>query len=120
MAHADPQVVLVTGCSTGIGRALVRELRTQGMRVFASARRPESIADLSAEGIETIRLDVNDTASIREAVATVLERAGRIDALVNNAGMNLIGPMAELPLENLRAILETNVIGLVAVFAPRT
>ena len=115
MAHADPQVVLVTGCSTGIGRALVRELRTQGMRVFASARRPESIADLSAEGIETIRLDVNDTASLREAVATVLERAGRIDALVNNAGMNLIGPMAELPLENLRAILETNVIGLVAV-----
>ena len=114
MANTDSQVVLVTGCSTGIGRALAREMRSRGMRVFASARRPESIAELAAEGIETVRLDVNDTGSIREAVDTVLARAGRIDALVNNAGMNLIGPIPELPLENLRAILETNVIGLVA------
>ncbi|MFM7144150.1 MAG: SDR family oxidoreductase [Alphaproteobacteria bacterium] len=115
MADTDFHVVLVTGCSTGIGRALAREMRARGMRVFASARRPESIADLAGEGIECLRLDVNDPGSIREAVATVLERAGRIDAVVNNAGMNLIGPLAELPLDNLRAILETNVVGLVAV-----
>ncbi|MFM8411089.1 MAG: SDR family oxidoreductase [Alphaproteobacteria bacterium] len=115
MADTDSHVVLVTGCSTGIGRALAREMRARGMRVFASARRPESITDLVGEGIECLRLDVNDPCSIREAVATVLERAGRIDAVVNNAGMNLIGPLAELPLDNLRAILETNVVGLVAV-----
>jgi len=114
MSSHDSQVVLVTGCSTGIGRALAREMHARGMQVFASARRPESIADLASEGISTVRLDVNDTGSIRDAVDAVLARAGRIDALVNNAGMNLIGPMAELPLANLRAILETNVIGLVA------
>jgi NAD(P)-dependent dehydrogenase (short-subunit alcohol dehydrogenase family) len=109
------QVVLVTGCSTGIGRALARELRAQGHRPFATARKPESLADLAAEGIETLRLDVTDPASVRAAVDAVVAKAGGLDVLVNNAGINAFGPIAELPLDELRAVLETNVVGLVAV-----
>jgi NAD(P)-dependent dehydrogenase (short-subunit alcohol dehydrogenase family) len=108
-------VVLVTGCSTGIGRALARELRARGHRTFATARRLESIADLAGAGIETVRLDVKDRESIGAAVQTVLDRAGRLDVLVNNAGVNIFGPVAELPLESLREIFETNVLGLAAV-----
>ncbi len=115
MTQLQDQVVLVTGCSTGIGRALVKELKARGHRPLATARKLESLNDLEAEGIDTLRLDVTDAASIRAATAAALERAGRIDVLVNNAGINAFGPIAELPLEELRAVLETNVVGLVAV-----
>lgn len=115
MSSLEKQVVLVTGCSTGIGRALVRELHARGHRSFATARRLESVADLAAEGIETLRLDVEDRASIDAAVATVRERAGRLDVLVNNAGQNAFGPILEVPIERLRSAFETNVIGLLSV-----
>jgi NAD(P)-dependent dehydrogenase (short-subunit alcohol dehydrogenase family) len=114
MEQLQNQVVLVTGCSTGIGRAVSRELKARGHRPFATARKTESIADLAAEGIDTLRLDVTDPASIATCVAAVIDRAGRLDALVNNAGVNTFGPIAELPLDDLRGILETNVVGLVA------
>lgn len=115
MTQLEDQVVLVTGCSTGIGRAVARELKARGHRPFATARKVESIADLASEGIETLHLDVTHPASIDAAVATLLARAGRVDVVVNNAGINAFGPIAELPLDELRAVLETNVIGLVAV-----
>jgi NAD(P)-dependent dehydrogenase (short-subunit alcohol dehydrogenase family) len=108
-------VVLVTGCSTGIGRALARELKARGHRPFATARRLDSIRDLGSEAIETVQLDVKDAASIRAAVRTVVEAAGRIDVLVNNAGVNVFGPLAEVPLESLRDVFETNVLGVAAV-----
>jgi NAD(P)-dependent dehydrogenase (short-subunit alcohol dehydrogenase family) len=115
MQSLKGQVVLVTGCSTGIGRALVRELQATGHRPFATARKPEAIADLAAAGIETLRLDVRDAASIVSAVDDVIERAGRIDVLINNAGIGAHGPIAEMPLDKLRLVFETNVLGLVAV-----
>jgi NAD(P)-dependent dehydrogenase (short-subunit alcohol dehydrogenase family) len=115
MAGLEKQVVLLTGCSTGIGRALARELKACGHRPFATARKLETIADLSAEGIETLQLDVKDAASIQAAVAALSSRAGQLDVLVNNAGVNAFGPLAELPLDELRGVLETNVVGLVAV-----
>ena len=115
MTCLEKQVVLVTGCSTGIGRALSRELRARGHRPFATARRLESIADLASEGIDTVQLDVKDAASIGAAVRTVVDVAGRIDVLVNNAGLNVFGPLAEVPLESLRDVFETNVLGLAAV-----
>jgi NAD(P)-dependent dehydrogenase (short-subunit alcohol dehydrogenase family) len=111
----EKQVVLVTGCSTGIGRALVRELHAGGHRPFATARRFETIADLSAAGIETLRLDVRDPPSIAVAVEAVIARAGRLDVLVNNAGVNAFGPIAETPIEKVRSVFETNVVGLLAV-----
>jgi len=112
---ATGQVVLITGCSSGIGRALAVEFAAQGHRVIASARRPESIADLTEQHIETAQIDVTDPVSIRDAVNIIVEAAGRIDILVNNAGYGQIGPMADLPIEKLRLQLETNVIGAVAV-----
>jgi NAD(P)-dependent dehydrogenase (short-subunit alcohol dehydrogenase family) len=115
MASLEKQVVLVTGCSTGIGRALARELKTAGHRPFATARRPETIADLDAAGIETLRLDVCDASSIAAAVDAIVGRAGRLDVLVNNAGVNWFGPLAEMPIERIRSIFETNVVGLIAV-----
>src|SRR2546428_13861415 len=107
MTSLEEQVVIVTGCSTGIGRALACELRARGHRPFATARRLESIADLASEGIDTVQLDVTDVISIRTAVQTLLDVAGRIDVVVNNAGLTLIGPLAEVPLESLRDLFET-------------
>jgi len=98
-----------------IGRAVVRELAARGHRPFATARRLESIADLAELGIETLRLDVEDTASIASAVAAVRERAGRLDVLLNNAGQNVFGPILEVPVESVRRAFETNVLGLLAV-----
>ena len=115
MSALEKQVVLVTGCSTGIGRALARELFLRGHRTFATARRVESLEELSQEGIETLRLDVNDPVSIRETVETLVARAGRIDVLVNNAGVNVFGPITEVPVDEVRNLFETNVVGLVAV-----
>ena len=114
-AATDAPVSLVTGCSSGIGRALALELAGRGQRCFASARRPESLAPLAEQGLDTLRLDVCDPGSVREAVATLLERAGRIDLLVNNAGQSLFGPLAELPLERFDALLEVNLRGPLAV-----
>jgi short-subunit dehydrogenase len=112
--HSGP-VVLVTGSSSGIGRALAREYARRGVRCFAGARRPESLEELRAEGLEALALDVADAGSIRAAVDALIERAGRIDVLINNAGVSLFGPLAELPLDDVRRMLETNLIGPLAL-----
>lgn len=115
MSSLEKQVVLVTGCSTGIGRALARELASRGHRPFATARRLDTIADLAADGIDTLQLDVDDTTSIERAVGEIRKLAGRLDVLVNNAGRNVFGPILEVPLAQVRGVFETNVIGLLAV-----
>src|SRR3954469_3283572 len=84
--------VLVTGCSTGIGRATARRLaRDARWRVYASARRPEVIEDLRAEGCEVLELDVTDEQSRSAAVAAIEERDGAVYGLVNNAGFSQSG-----------------------------
>ena len=115
MARLEKQVVLITGCSSGIGNAMAREFARQGHRVLATARSPESLEDLNSEKIRTAQLDVTDPASIERAVNGALDLFGRIDIVVNNAGYGLIGPVAELDLDELRTQLETNVVGVVAV-----
>jgi NADP-dependent 3-hydroxy acid dehydrogenase YdfG len=112
---SSSQVVLISGCSTGIGRALARAFAAQGHQVFASARNPETLRELAAPNLHALRLDVLDQASIDGAVAEVMRRAGRIDMLVNNAGINRVGPLLDQPLGDLRAVLDTNVTGLVAL-----
>ena len=79
------RTALVTGCSTGIGAALCLELHRRGVRVFASARRPDSLASLATQGIETLALDVNDDAASAGAMAHIEAAAGRLDLLENNA-----------------------------------
>jgi NADP-dependent 3-hydroxy acid dehydrogenase YdfG len=115
MARLENQVVLITGCSSGIGKALAREFARQGHRVLATARSPESIEELNGQKIRTARLDVTDPASIEGVVKSAMDLVGPIDIVVNNAGYALIGPVAELDLDELRTQLETNVVGVVAV-----
>ncbi|MCC6696790.1 MAG: SDR family NAD(P)-dependent oxidoreductase [Candidatus Hydrogenedentes bacterium] len=112
---ASQQVVLISGCSSGIGRALALAFAKAGHRVYATARRLDTLADLEREGIRTCALDVTDAESIAHTTASVAEDAGRIDILVNNAGFGLINPMIDVPLEKLRLLMETNVIGAVAL-----
>jgi NADP-dependent 3-hydroxy acid dehydrogenase YdfG len=114
MTDRDDRVVLITGCSSGIGRALAVAFAEAGLRVVATARRPETLAEL--EGPRTLMqpLDVTDRSSVEAAVAAALDWAGRVDVLVNNAGYGLIGPVAELDAASLRIQLETNVVGAVA------
>ncbi|WP_380164124.1 SDR family NAD(P)-dependent oxidoreductase [Jannaschia sp. R86511] len=110
-----PGPVLVTGCSTGIGRAVALRLARDGHVVHATARRPDTIADLEAAGCSVGPLDVVDPDSAAAAVEHVLGRHGRIGGLVNNAGYAEYGPLEEVPLAAARRQLETNVIGLVGL-----
>ena len=113
--NANAPVVLISGCSTGIGRALAIEFAARNWRVFATARRPEVINDLKAPNVDVSVLDVTDEMSIKACVDSVIAKAGRIDMLVNNAGLLLIGPLVELEISELRRQFETNVIGLNAL-----
>jgi short-subunit dehydrogenase len=105
--------VLITGCSTGIGRATAERLAKRGLTVYATARRPESIEDLKAAGCRTLALDVTDEDSMRAAVAAVEEAEGAVGALVNNAGYSQSGAVETIPMDELRRQFETNVFGLV-------
>ena len=107
------QAALVTGCSTGIGRATALALHRAGLPVYASARRRESLRDLAAAGLTTLALDVTDETSMRAAVDRVLTDHGAVGVLVNNAGYALQGPVETTPLRDARAQFETNVFGMV-------
>jgi NAD(P)-dependent dehydrogenase (short-subunit alcohol dehydrogenase family) len=110
------RVILLTGCSSGIGRAAAVEAARRGHRVFASARNRNDLADLERrENLETLALDVTDDSSIRLAVEAVLGRAERVDALVNNAGYGQYGAAEEVSLDQWRAQFEVNLFGAIAV-----
>ncbi len=107
------KAVLVTGCSTGIGRATALRLARNGWTAYASARRLESIADLTEAGCRTLALDVTDEASMRAAVEAVEQAEGAVGVLVNNAGYSQSGAVETVPLDAVRRQFETNVFGLV-------
>jgi NAD(P)-dependent dehydrogenase (short-subunit alcohol dehydrogenase family) len=109
----DRRAVLITGCSSGIGRATAAHLARRGWRVYASARRPETIEDLAGAGCAILALDVTDEGSMREAVAAVERAEGAVDVLVNNAGYSLSGAVEEAPIDDVRRQFETNVFGVV-------
>jgi NAD(P)-dependent dehydrogenase (short-subunit alcohol dehydrogenase family) len=106
--------VLITGCSTGIGRALAQAFRQRGRSVVATARRPETLTDIGP-GIVAEALDVTDEDSIADLADRLTAAGISVSMLVNNAGYGAMGPLAELPPDELRQQLETNVIGLHAV-----
>jgi NAD(P)-dependent dehydrogenase (short-subunit alcohol dehydrogenase family) len=107
------KAVLITGCSTGIGRATAEHLAARGHTVYATARRPESIEDLAAKGCLTLALDVTEEDSMQAAVRQVEEAEGAVGALVNNAGYSQSGAIESIELDSIRAQFETNVFGLV-------
>ncbi|MBA2625280.1 MAG: SDR family NAD(P)-dependent oxidoreductase [Acidimicrobiia bacterium] len=105
--------VLITGCSTGIGRATASHLAGLGLTVFATARRPDTLTDIAHAGCRTLALDVTDEDSMRAAVATIEAEHGRVGALVNNAGYSQSGPVEEITSASLRRQFDTNVFGAV-------
>jgi NAD(P)-dependent dehydrogenase (short-subunit alcohol dehydrogenase family) len=113
--------VLVTGAGTGIGLETARELAAAGFRVFATIRNPEQreqlLAACAERGVELeiLALDLTDRASIEEAVAAVVEQAGGMFALVNNAGVGLRGSVEDCTEEEIRELFEANVFGTIAV-----
>ncbi len=112
MTDRISKAVLITGCSTGIGRATARRLARAGHTVYATARRRESVADLAGDGCRVLALDVTNEASMRAAVERVEKDEGAVGALVNNAGYGSEGPVEEIPMEEVRRQFETNVFGL--------
>ncbi len=105
------RVVLITGCSSGIGRALAEVLIRRGARVWVSARRVETIRDFEGRAVGVLHLDVNDEESLADAVTRIERESGRLDVLVNNAGFGLMGPMLDLAPGDLRVQWETNITG---------
>jgi NAD(P)-dependent dehydrogenase (short-subunit alcohol dehydrogenase family) len=108
-------VALVTGASSGIGRATVERFRRAGWRVAATMRRPERSDLAASDDLRLAALDVTDEASVAAAVTATVEAFGRLDAVVNNAGYSLSGPVEAMAPEQLRRQFDTNVLGLVAV-----
>jgi NAD(P)-dependent dehydrogenase (short-subunit alcohol dehydrogenase family) len=106
------KAVLVTGCSTGIGRATALLLAERGFPVYATARRLDSIADLATKGCRTLQLDVCDEASMTTAVQTIEASEGAVGVLVNNAGYGLEGAFETTPMADVRRQFDTNVFGL--------
>jgi NAD(P)-dependent dehydrogenase (short-subunit alcohol dehydrogenase family) len=98
---------LITGCSTGIGRATAVELTKRGFEVVATARKPATLDDLDVA--EKLALDVDSD----ESVAAAVSAAGRVDVLVNNAGFGVIGPVESVPLGEVKRMFETNVFGVI-------
>jgi len=107
------RAVLVTGCSSGIGRATAERLARRGWTVYASARRLEAIAGLEHVGCRLLQLDVTDDESMRAAVEKVEQDDGAVGVLVNNAGYSQSGAVESVSLDDARRQLETNVLGLV-------
>jgi len=107
------RAVLVTGCSSGIGRATAERLARSGWTVYATARKLDSIAELEASGCRLLELDVTDEGSMQAAVETVEAGEGAVGVLVNNAGYSLSGAIESVPIDEVRRQFETNVFGLV-------
>ena len=113
MGDTISKAVLITGCSTGIGRATAELLAGKGWTVYATARKLAAVEDLAARGCKTLALDVCDDASIQAAVQTIEHAEGAIGVLINNAGYGQEGAVEEVPMEQVRRQFETNVFGLV-------
>ena len=107
------RTVLITGASSGIGKATARHFASQGWNVVATMRSPEDGADLTADQVLVTRLDLLDPPSIQTSVDGAIERFGSIDVLVNNAGYGAYGPLEATPMEVLRRQFDVNFFGLV-------
>ena len=105
------RAVLITGCSSGIGRATALRLAAAGWTVYASARRPETLEELGRAGCRLLPLDVLDDRSMRAAVESVVEIEGAVGVLVNNAGYGQYGAVESVPMDLVRRQFDTNVLG---------
>jgi len=105
------ETALITGCSSGIGRATAELFEGEGWTVYATSRDPADIADLAETGCETAELDVTDARDVERVRDRVLEETGRVDVLVNNAGYAQYGPLEDVPTDRLHEQFDVNVYG---------
>ncbi len=105
------RVALVTGASSGMGKDFAQRLLAEGYAVYAAARRTERMTDIASAGGHVVALDVTDDSSMVQCVARIIEEQGRIDVLINNAGYGQFGALEDVPLDEARRQLETNLIG---------
>ncbi len=106
------KVVLITGASSGIGNSIATFLFERGYKVYGTSRSPENVGDFL---FEIIMLDVLQLNTITEAVSFIINKEGRLDVLVNNAGMGITGPIEETPTDKMRAVFNTNLFGAIDV-----
>lgn len=106
------RVVIITGISSGMGRAAALLFKKQGFEVYGGARRVERLVDLQEQGIHTQKLDVTDKISVRALVDHVISQEGRIDILINNAGYGEYGPLEEVPIENAKKQFDVNLFAV--------
>ncbi|KAK7686713.1 hypothetical protein QCA50_010313 [Cerrena zonata] len=105
----DPKVVIITGCSEGgIGNALCQAYAAHGCIVYATARRPESMSNLTHPTIHKLKLDVLEDDQVNDVVKTIIDREGRIDILVNNAGSLAAGPLLDMSVDHTRQAFEVH------------
>lgn len=110
--HKNIKSILITGCSTGIGLCTAKALQERGYRVFATARKQADVTKLNDIGLESLQLDLDDSASIQSAVKKILLRTnGTLDALFNNGAYGQAGAVEDISRDVLRQQLETNVLG---------
>lgn len=112
------KVWFITGCSSGMGRSLAEALARTGDRAIITARNPgplDAIISLAPERMRALALDIADPASVREAVGKGVAAFGRIDVLVNNAGIGLVGALEECTLDEIQNVFKTNVFGTMSV-----
>lgn len=103
------KTVLITGCSSGIGKEFVKSFLEKDHKVIATARKPEKLDDIKSENLEKLKLDITFSDDINNAVEYV--KTSGIDILINNAGYGLMGPVIELPMDSIKKHFETNVFG---------
>jgi len=110
------KTILITGSSSGIGKATAKYFQEKGWNVIATMRTPDREEELNKlDNVVVTRLDVQDLTSIKDAIQQGIEKFGKIDVLVNNAGYGLFGPLEATPRENIKRQFDVNVIGLVDV-----
>ena len=105
------KVILITGASSGIGAITANFLADKGFKVYGTSRKPKN----KPKGFDLVQLDVLDKDSIENAVNKIIKKEGRLDVLINNAGMGITGPVEETPTDEVRKAFETNFFGALEV-----
>ena len=108
-------IALITGCSSGIGRALANNFKDAGYEVWATARKPADVAQLKAAGFVAVQLDVNDSLEVDQLSARLKQHGQGLDVLINNAGYGAMGPLLDGGVKGLQQQFETNVFSVVGI-----
>ncbi|GGA52671.1 oxidoreductase [Dyella nitratireducens] len=111
MADKRKKTALVTGASSGMGKAIAKRLIKDGFQVYAAARRIDAMGDLAALGAKLLGMDISKEGEVKTAVGIILAEAGGVDVLVNNAGFGLYGPIEDIGISEARYQFEVNVFG---------